>query len=118
MNLLMIWLALRHAYFAIRCYHIHDPLWVVINSDLMVENEFDNWANIFITALLIQTTLYLNMLYLNNPTTTILDHILINRENKLFYYPYQYRHYFAVDFIGFKMKIWLYSMYLFKINVG
>ncbi|KAH9501244.1 hypothetical protein DERF_012102 [Dermatophagoides farinae] len=117
LNVFMFWLAIRHTYFAIRYHHIRDQLWDVINSDMLGEVGFDYYANIFMVALIYQSYRYLNMLYLDNPTAQILDRVLIMRENRSFYHPYRYKQYVAVNFMVFIIKIWLYSIYIFKINV-
>ncbi|KAH9501242.1 hypothetical protein DERF_012102 [Dermatophagoides farinae] len=57
------------------------------------------------------------MLYLDNPTAQILDRILILRKNRSFYRPYRYNRYFAVNFIVSIIKIWLWFVYYFKINL-
>ena len=118
LKVFMIWLAIRHVYFAIRYHHIRDQFWDVINSDIMEEHGFDYWSNIFVAALIYQSYRYLNMLYLDNPTAQILDRVLIMRENRSFYYPYRYNRYFAVDFVVSTIKICLCLMYYFKINIG
>ena len=118
LKVFMIWLAIRHVYFAIRYHHIRDQFWDVINSDMLDELGFDYWSNIFVAALVYQSYQFMNMLYLDNPTAQILDRILILRENRSFYYPYRYKQYVAVNFMVFIIKIWLYSIYIFKINVG
>ncbi|KAH7638149.1 hypothetical protein HUG17_9254 [Dermatophagoides farinae] len=117
LNMLMIWLAIRHAYFAIRRHHIQDRFWDVINSDVMDEVGFDYWSNIFAAALIYKSYQFMNMLYLDNPTAQILDRILILREKKSFYRPYRYNRYSAVNFIVSIIKIWLWFVYYFKINL-
>ena len=59
----MIWLAIRHVYFAIRYHHIRDQFWDVINSDIMEEHGFDYWSNIFVVALIYQSYRYMNVIY-------------------------------------------------------
>ncbi|KAH7638148.1 hypothetical protein HUG17_9253 [Dermatophagoides farinae] len=117
LKVFMIWLAIRHVYFAIRYHHIRDQFWDVINSDMLDELGFDYWSNIFVAALVYQSYQFMNMLYLDNPTAQILDRILILRENRSFYYPYRYNRYFAVDFIVSIIKFWLCFVYLFKISI-
>ena len=118
MFIIMGFFALRLIYFAYSAEHSNDLIWIILNGNIIRQNGLDNYANLFVALLIIQSIIYLNMLYYNNPNTDLMDRVLIRKQKRVFFRPYQYRKYSAVDFVEFTMKTWLHLLYYFIIYVG
>nr|XP_027196081.1 uncharacterized protein LOC113790592 [Dermatophagoides pteronyssinus] len=117
MYIIMGFFALRLIYFTYSTKYSNDQTWIILNGNIIHQNGLDNYANLFVVLLIIQSIIYLNMLYYNNPNANLLDRVLIRKQKRVFFRPYHYRKYSAVDFVEFTMKTWLHLLYYFIIYV-
>lgn len=118
METLFIIMAIRCIYFVKQSQYKNDQTWIMLNGNIIRQNGLDNYANLFIFAMIIQAHLFLRMLYYNNPCANLLDRVLIGKKKQVFFRPYRYRTYLAIDFVEFVIKIWLYAIYYFVIYIG
>ncbi|KAH9419899.1 hypothetical protein DERP_001732 [Dermatophagoides pteronyssinus] len=117
METLFIIMAIRCIYFVKQSQYKNDQTWIMLNGNIIRQNGLDNYANLFIFAMIIQAYLFLRMLYYNNPCANLLDCVLIGKKKQVFFRPYRYRTYLAIDFVEFVIKIWLYAIYYFVIYI-